>query len=287
MTASEESAYQEVVAANVRLHTSMSGSYDSCEPHFRPENRERVEQKLLRAMDGLDARRLLDLGCGTGFIIDIAKQHVPEIHGVDATAAMLERVDRSGPATITLHEADTGSFEVSPGEFDVVTAYSFLHHLYDVRPTLKTAARALGEGGRFYADLEPNADFWKGIEAIERQGGSYDPIVEREIDAVRHRDSSIERDFGVSPEDFNRAEWGKSVHGGFTPEGLGSLILEAGFSSVDFFYEWFIGQGQLINDQTLPAEQRRANAATVDDLLQRALPLSRGLFKYLGFVASR
>ncbi len=281
------SEYDEVVAANVRLHTSMSDQYQTCEPHFRPENLQHVERKLLRAIDGIEAERLLDLGCGTGFMIDIAKQHVAEIHGVDATPAMLARVDRSGPAQITLHEADTGSFEVEPGSFDVVTAYSFLHHLYDVDPTLRTAARALREGGRFYADLEPNAHFWRGIEELERAGGEYDPIVTREIQAVQHRDEEIERDFGVSAEDFNRAEWGKSMQGGFTPEDLRGRILEAGFTSVDFFYEWFVGRGQMINDAALTPEQRTANAVAVEDLLVRALPLSRGLFKYLGFVATR
>ena len=281
------SEYEAVVAANVRLHTNLSDHYQTCEPHFRPENLESVERKFLAAIDGVGARRMLDLGCGTGFMIEIAKSHVAEIHGVDATPAMLARVDRSGAAQITLEEADTGSVEVDEGSFDVVTAYSFLHHLYDVGPTLSTAARALRGGGRFYADLEPNAYFWRGIEELERAGGEYDPIVAREINAVVHRDEEIEQEFGVSAEDFNRAEWGKSMKGGFTPEDLGEQIRAAGFASVEFFYEWFVGRGQIINDESLDPEQRVANAEAVDDLLQRALPLSRGLFKYLGFVATR
>jgi len=287
MTSQAGSEYDAVVAANIRLHTSMSDQYQTCEPHFRPENLERVEQKFLAAIDGLDARRMLDLGCGTGFMIDIAKRHVAEIDGVDATAAMLARVDRTGPAEITLHEGDTGSVELEPGSFDVATAYSFLHHLYDIGPTLATAARALREGGRFYADLEPNAHFWHGIEELERAGGEYDPIVAREIRAVSHRDEEIEQEFGVSAEDFNRAEWGKSMQGGFTPEALGEQLLACGFASVEFFYEWFVGRGQIINDASLTPAQRDANAAAIEDLLQRALPLSRGMFKYLGFVATR
>jgi len=281
------SEYDEVVAANVRLHTSMSDQYQTCEPHYRPENLAHVERKLLRAIDGIGARRMLDLGCGAGFMIEIAKPHLEEIHGVDATPAMLERVDRSGPATITLEQGDTGSVEVEDASFDVVTAYSFLHHLYDVGPTLATAAGALREGGRFYADLEPNAYFWRGIEQLERDGGDYDPIVAREIHAVAHRDEEIEAEFGVSAADFNRAEWGKSMLGGFTPEELREQILGAGFTTVDFSYEWFVGRGQIMNDESLPAQQRDVSVAAIDELLQRALPLSRGLFKYLGFVATR
>lgn len=282
-----KSEYDEVVAANVRLHTTLSDQYQSCEPHFRPENLANVERKFVRAINGLNAQRMLDLGCGTGFMIAIARTHVAEIHGIDATPAMLARVDSSGPARITLQEGDTGSVGVDEASFDVVTAYSFLHHLYDVIPTLSTAATALREGGRFYADLEPNAYFWRGIEALEREGGEYDPIIAREINAVVHRDEEIEREFGVSAADFNRAEWGKSMRGGFTPEELGAQILEAGFASVDFFYEWFVGRGQIINDAELSAAERDGRADAIEDLLQRALPLSRGMFKYLGFVATR
>ena len=287
MTSQAGSDYEQVVAANVRLHTRMSDQYQTCEPHFRPENLARVEEKFLAAIEGVATRRMLDLGCGTGFMIDIARPHVAEIHGVDATAAMLARVNLAGPASITLQEGDTGSIEIEAASFDVVTAYSFLHHLYDVAPTLATAARALREGGRFYADLEPNAYFWRGIEDLEREDGVYDPIVAREIRAVSHRDEEIEQEFGVSAEDFNRAEWGKSMKGGFTPEDLGAQLLAAGFASVDFFYEWFIGRGQIINDASRPAARRDADAAAIEDLLQRSLPLSRGMFKYLGFVATR
>ena len=145
--------YDQVVQANVDLHSKLAADYNTNEPHFRPENVAKVEAKLRTVVDETRAARMLDLGCGTGFMIDIAKPFVAEIHGVDATPAMLEHVDRSGPAAITLHEGDTGSFPVDEGSFDVVTAYSFLHHLYDVRPTLATAAKALRPGGRFYADL--------------------------------------------------------------------------------------------------------------------------------------
>lgn len=280
-------SYDDVVAANIRLHTHMAGQYSSVEPHFRPENVARVEQRLRGAIGDTQVRRMLDLGCGTGFMIQIGKSFASEIHGVDATPAMLAQVDRSGPATVTLHEADTGRFEVEPGSFQLVTAYSFLHHLFDIGPTLKTAVTALAPGGRFFAALEPNADFWSAIETLEGTTGTYDPIIEREIRAVRHRDEEIQAQFGVSAADFNRAEWGKTATGGFTAETLGDALRDAGFSTAEFFYEWFVGQGQLINDPGLDPADREALAAAVDSQLQRALPLSRQLFKYIGFVATR
>src|SRR5688572_26857358 len=151
--------YQAVIDANQKVHTALAAVYNTTEPHFRQENVAHVERRLRGIARQTEAKRLLDLGCGTGFVIQIAKKFVPDIDGVDVTEAMIRQVDRSGDARIRLHLCDTGTFQAEPGAYDMVTAYSFLHHLYDIGPTLATAARALRPGGQFYADLEPNWAF--------------------------------------------------------------------------------------------------------------------------------
>ena len=157
---------QKVIDANIALHSKLAANYQTCEPHFRPENVAKVEHRLATLVAETRAERLLDLGCGTGFMIDIAKRHVRHIVGVDVTPAMLERVDRSGPASIELVNQDTGTYSPAPGSFELVTAYSFLHHLADLGPTFRTASAALCRGGRFYADLDPNFYFWESINAL-------------------------------------------------------------------------------------------------------------------------
>jgi SAM-dependent methyltransferase len=224
------------------------------------------------------------LGCGTGFMIDIAKRHVRHIVGVDVTPAMLDRVDRSGPATIEVVNHDTGTYSPDPGSFELVTAYSFLHHLAELGPTLRTASAALRRGGRFYADLEPNFYFWESINGLERHG-AYHALVQREIEAVTFKDEEMETKFGVSREVFNHAEFGKDVAGGFKEESLREQLLGAGFSQVEIHYHWFLGEGALINSGGAPREDLLLQASVIDGALQRALPVSRNLFKYLGFVA--
>src|SRR2546422_198473 len=68
---------------------------------------------------------LLDLGCGTGFIIDLARDLFDEIHGVDVTPAMLARIDLSR-GNITLHNTNAERLPFDGAVFDVVTGYSFL-----------------------------------------------------------------------------------------------------------------------------------------------------------------
>ena len=278
--------YREVVRANVELHSRLAADYSSCEPHFRPENVARVEGRLRELFASAGSERLLDLGCGTGFIISIAKPYVRAITGVDVTQAMLDRVDRSGPARIELHNHDTGTFPAAAAGYDVVTAYSFLHHLYDIGPTLRTAFRALRPGGVLYADLEPNFYFWEGVGALER-GRAYDPIVQREIEMVTYKDEDIASKFGVDKEVFNKAEYGKSLAGGFKEEELRAQLEAAGFRDIAFDYSWFLGQGYLINDAGYPRAEGLRLAEVAAAVLHKALPLSRGIFKYLGFTARK
>jgi ubiquinone/menaquinone biosynthesis C-methylase UbiE len=276
-----------VLEANIAVHTKLASFYERTEPHFRAENVAVVDAHIRAAAERTGAKRLLDLGCGTGFVIDIAKRHVPFIVGVDVTRAMLDRVDTSGPAAIELVEHDTGTLRVWPGAFDVVTAYSFLHHLYDVRPTFATASRALRKGGIFYADLDPNRSFWDAIARLDGDA-AHDPIVRREIDAVLHIDDTMHKEHGIPGHVFNDAEYGKNIAGGFREESLRRGLLAAGFSSVRFHYYWFLGQAFVVNDPARPSrDERLERAREMDAVLQRVLPLSRSLYKYIGFVAEK
>lgn len=278
--------YQKVIDANIAIFNSISDHYDTCEPHYRPENIAQVENKLTTIFKETNATKMLDLGCGTGFLINIAKKYLPVIDGVDITPAMLDKVDKSGNATITLYTSDTGSFDVKKENYDVVTSYSFLHHLYDIKPTCKTAFNALKKGGKFYNDLDPNFYYWEQINQLKRDG-DYDPIVKREIEMVTYKDEDIEKTFGVSKDDFNHAEFGKNIAGGMKEEDLKETLLSVGFSKVEIFYFWFLGQASIVNNPGMPKEENFKYADLMDKSLQRVLPLSRNLYKYLGFVATK
>ena len=232
------------------------------------------------------AERMLDLGCGTGFLINIAKNYVKAIDGVDVTPAMTDQVDRSGPARIRVHLGDTGSFAVEEGAYDVVTAYSFLHHLYEIGPTLRTAARALRPGGKFYADLDPNYYFWQAIKALDPRG-LYHPIVTREITSVTQKDEEIQQRFHVAKEVFNNAEYNKNITGGFREETLIESLKSAGFAEVEISYYWYLGQASVVNNPAGDTASRLEMARLFAATLEKGLPLTRSLFKYVGFVATR
>lgn len=270
--------------ANIAVHGKMAADYKRCEPHFRTENIAKVRSILSRLIAQIGAKRLLDLGCGTGFIIDIVRDLVDEVHGVDITQAMLDQVDLSGPARVTLSRGDTAEFECESNRFDLVTSYSFLHHLYDIRPTLRTAYRALRPGGIYYADLEPNHDFWRALSTLETDA-ELDPLVKLEVEKTRFKDHEVAGSLGIDKHVLDRAEYGKNIRGGFSRAELEADLRACGFSQVTFMYYWFIGQAQLVNDERYARSEQLALADRVDEVLKRALPLSSAMYKYLGFIA--
>lgn len=281
-----QSLSKEVLQANVELHTKLAQTYSSTEPHFRPENIRRVEEKLKQLARTTQAKKLLDLGCGTGFMIQIAKKMIQQIDGVDITQAMLDQVDLTGSAKIRLFNEDTSHFKPDESTYDLVTSYSFLHHLYDIKDTCQTAFKALKPGGVYYVDLEPNFYFWKEIKNLSSQQ-KYDPIIQREIQSVSHRDDEIQEAYGVSQEIFNHAEYSKNIRGGFKAEYLDELLKGVGFRKVEIFYNWFVGQGTLIHDKQYKEEEGSLIAHAMESYLLKALPVSKGLFKYLGFYAEK
>jgi ubiquinone/menaquinone biosynthesis C-methylase UbiE len=272
----------EIMRANIEVHTRMVEQYNS-EPHFRPENQAKVRRVLEDLAKRTGGGRMLDVGCGTGFVIHLAKDLFAEIHGVDVTPAMLAKIDTSS-GNITLYNQPAESLPFDANSFDAVTSYAFLHHLEDYVKVLREAHRVLRPGGVLYVDLEPNREFWRlmtELERSERAGERFSEIVQREIKAVLHTDEQVSRDFGIDEETFNKAEYTKAVLGGIDAQLFARQCREIGFSECQVMPQWFLGQGTVMHGQSFEA------AALIEDYLVRVQPLSLGLFKYLRFLVRK
>ena len=263
--------------ANILVHSKMAASYNEREPHFRPENRQQV-RAILEDLRKEFGGKLLDIGCGTGFIIGMATDLFDEINGVDITAAMLARVPKA--PNVHVQEADASKTPFADGSMDLVTAYSFFHHLEDMGAVAAEAFRVLRPGGGLYIDLEPNRHFWEAITAVQTQiGASSSKLVRDEVESVLHTDDRVAGEYEIPQDVFNLAEFNKNMTGGINPEEFTELLRSKGFTRVETTYKWFAGQGKVLHGVSPEA------AATVDQYLRDALPISRGLYKYLQFRA--
>lgn len=273
----------EVVKANIELHTALAHDYNQ-DPHFRNENIENVKKKLSALKTKVGANTILDIGCGTGFMINIATQlGFNKIVGYDITPAMIQQVIKS-PAVETKIVDVTKKFPASDQEFDMVCAYTFLSHLEQLDNTFSEAFRVLKKGGVFFSDLDPNFYFWNAMDEIDLNQ-QYHPYVQREVLNTKKNDLLLQEKYGISPETYNTAEHQKTKTGGMKEEDLKELLLGIGFSSVVIKYNWFVGQAVIINNEKLAKADRSKLMSDVDEYLQSLLPLSRRLYKYISFEA--
>lgn len=279
-----EPTARQVAAANVALHSKLADTYDQDEPHFKPENLERVDAVLARLQARTRGRALLDVGCGTGFVINLAKKHFKRVVGVDITPAMIHRVNRSD-GWVRLILANAEEIPVRAGQFDVATAYSFLHHLMRLEPTLREMARALRPGGVLYTELDPNWYFWQAMKEIP-EGSTMSPLVRREVDGVLHKDHELSGKTGVTEDTVRLAEYVKSVGGGVREEDVVPMLGRLGLGEIRFEYQWFLGQGSVMHGQPQAGIEGSFDIARrMDEHLRACLPVSRVLYKYVGITA--
>ncbi len=266
-----------VVEANIEVHSKMAKTYNELEPHFRPENQAKVKKKLEALRARATGGKLLDIGCGTGFIINLARGLFDEIHGVDVTQAMLDRVDTS-TGNITLHNAPAEKLPFPDKSFDMVSAYSFIHHTENYWKVLREAGRVLKPGGIVYVDLEPNKLFWDAVSLLAPEDPRLSAMVKKARASVTDTDAQVERDFGIPAETFRQAEFSKAILGGIDPHEVEHRAHELGFKSATVKLEWFLGQGEVMHGRSFE------EAARVEDYLRSVSPLSDHLFKYLEII---
>jgi broad specificity phosphatase PhoE/SAM-dependent methyltransferase len=111
---------------------------------------------LLRSVSlGSDAV-VLDVGCGAGDVALALAPHVGRVIGVDATAAMLERLELAriaqGVANLDLEWADAAHLPVADRSVDLATAHDLLHLLEDPGAFVNEAQRVLKATGALLID---------------------------------------------------------------------------------------------------------------------------------------
>ena len=279
----EKKIDKSTLEANKYVHSFLvnKGEYQKS-PHFKYENKlkvrsiiERVTKPIITRSD----RKVIDFGCGTGFIIDLVKDLFDEVHGVDITPDMMKHVDTLS-GNITLHESIAEKTSFNSNSFDFATAYSFMDHLKDYKIFLKEVFRVLNDGGIFYTDLNPNRSFIKVMGLLENYNSSEDfsLIVKKEIFGSLHNGRYYEDIFGMNAEMLEKAEPIKSIDKGFDARETLDVAKKIGFKKCFVEYEWFLDQSNVMHNQSL------ADSRKIENYLISVLPVSDVLFKYLRFI---
>ncbi len=132
-----------------------AGSYD--QNPARVDNVANIANGILRAVTVDRAAHLLDVGSGTGLLLERIAPHAGRITAIDASGSMNVQLRAKLPALgcpVDVIEADIEAMPL-PGVYDGVISSMTLHHIRDVDALLRKLHAGLKDGGFLaIADLE-------------------------------------------------------------------------------------------------------------------------------------
>jgi ubiquinone/menaquinone biosynthesis C-methylase UbiE/DNA-binding transcriptional ArsR family regulator len=122
---------------------------------------EAVEAAIKEALADKPFRSLLDLGTGTGRMLELFAPEIERGLGLDLSLDMLllarDRLERGGFKHCSVRQGDLYDLPISNDSFDVVILHQVLHFLDDGGRAIKEAARVLRPGGRLLViDFAPH-----------------------------------------------------------------------------------------------------------------------------------
>ncbi len=135
-----------------------------------------VEHAIRTALADKPIRALLDLGTGTGRMLELFGADIERGLGLDLSLDMLAlaraRLDRAGLKHCSVRHGDIYDLALPRDSFDVVLIHQVLHFLDDSARAIAEAARVLRPGGRLLVvDFAPhNLEFLREEHAHRRLG---------------------------------------------------------------------------------------------------------------------
>lgn len=157
-------------------------SWEEIRKHHVPE--ERVEKELCQIIGSDPINSLLDLGTGTGRMLELLQGQYRRGLGVDASHRMLtiarDKLDKAGITHASVRQGDIFNLSFDRQSFDLIIIHQVLHFLHDPAPAIKEAAKMLSPGGRMVViDFAPHdLDYLRSEFAHARLGFTHETVAE-------------------------------------------------------------------------------------------------------------
>jgi ubiquinone/menaquinone biosynthesis C-methylase UbiE/DNA-binding transcriptional ArsR family regulator len=145
---------------------------------------EAVETAIIEALSGTPIRALLDLGTGTGRMLELLGPQIQRGLGLDLSLHMLAlartRLDRNSLKHCSVRQGDIYDLALPKDSFDAVVIHQVLHFLDDGARAISEAARVLRPGGRLLVvDFAPHdLEFLRDEHAHRRLGFAAETVTQ-------------------------------------------------------------------------------------------------------------
>ncbi len=165
-----------------RYFADHAGEWDRIRSLHVPEKD--VEAAILEAAGQGPFRAMLDIGTGTGRMIELFADRCERLLGIDLSQAMLAvaraNLERAGIGHARVRVGECTNLPIVRESFDLVVIHQVLHFLDDPAAALAEAARALAPGGRLVVvDFAPHGhEFLRETQAHRRLGFAHGQILQ-------------------------------------------------------------------------------------------------------------
>lgn len=223
---------------------------------FNPHRQQAIQAILRGLRERVGGGNYLDIGCGTGNLLNLARAFFEKPVGLDLARRLLAQVRRRSP-NLVLAAGESERLPFQGNSFNVISLYAVLHHILDPSLTFQEAFRCLKTGGFLYTDHDPNYFFNRFYHIFYK---------------LRHRSRP---GFGSELEEI--AEYHNTKRGGLNPDQLAGTLGEIGFRKVEVHY-------RLTDNEDLPFPALLS--LRMMRWLSRLIP-SRSLFTHFWIVAQK
>jgi SAM-dependent methyltransferase len=110
-----------------------------------------------------EGRRVLEVGCGTGLVLQRIAEFASHAEGIDLSPGMLAKAKERG---LNVQEADCTKLPFEDASFDVACSFKVLAHVPDFDAALREMVRVVKPGGHIVVDIYNRHSMRYGIKRL-------------------------------------------------------------------------------------------------------------------------